>query len=331
MSNVVSNEQMNMLLEEIKRMERSEKKDKSVKTYDFFMPNRFSKERIKALANIFENFSRALSMHLSSMFRIGCTAKVEVVKEKRFREFLYAFGDRDLMGVMDLHDNNMIRGMEKIAIRMPNRFCLFAYVKMLGDSGERAYTDNSLIGRSEMECAVLEHFVETLVPYLNTTWKSFYPVEFSYNSLDNHPKISQIINENNTIVDIQFEVMLSKMKQSLNICIPASFLDDVFEYIDKNAVDSEVISSENNEEHIMNSIEDSKLEIRIVLDNIELTLGDVYNLRTGDIIQLDKHKDEDVQLYIGDAVWFSGMLGTSNNNVAVKINDVLRHFNNYEV
>ncbi len=327
MSDVLSNEQINMLLKEIDRMEKSEKKDKSVKVYDFFMPNRFSKERIKILANIFENFSRALSMHLSSIFRVGCTVKVGELREKRFGEFIEAFDDREIMGIIDIRSDSIQKTKEKIVIRMPNKFCLFAYVKMLGDSGDRIYTDKSFIGRSEIECAVLEYFVGGIVPYLNSAWKSFYPTAFEFNSIDNNPKISQVMNENNNIVDIQFELMLSKMKQTLNICVPSGFLDDVFEYIDKNTIETEIVSTESNEENIMSTIEESKLEIRTLLDNIELTLGDVYSLQPGDIIQLDKQKDEDVQMYIGDTVWFTGTLGTSNNNVAVKINDVIRRFN----
>lgn len=328
MSDVLSNEQINLLLKEIDRMEKNEKKDKSVKVYDFFVPNRFSKERIKLLTNIFENFSRAMSMYMSSAFRLGCTVKVGGITEKRFGEFIGGFEEREIMGVVDIHTDDMAYVKEKIAIKMPNKFCLFSYVKLLGDNGDRIYTDKSFIGRSEIECAVLEYFMTNLMPHMSAAWKSFYPVVFEFNAIDNHPKISQIMNENSNIVDIQLELMLSKMKQTLNIGIPSVFLEDVFEYIEKSVSAANIVSSESNEEQIMSSIEESKLEIRTVLDNMELTLGDVYSLQTGDIIQLDKSKDDDVQMYIGDALWFTGTLGTSNNKVAVKINDVIRRFNN---
>jgi flagellar motor switch protein FliM len=327
MSDVLNNEQINLLLKEIDRMEKSEKKDKSVKVYDFFIPNKFSKERLKALANIFENFSRALSMYLSGAFRVGCAVKVGDIREKRFGEFISEFEERELMGVIDINVNNVSLPKEKVTIKLPNKFCLFAYVKLLGDSGDRVYTDNSFVGRSDIECVVLEHFLQNFVPYLNSAWKSVYPVQFELNALDNHPKISQAMSENSNVVDIQLDLMLSKMKQTLNICLPSAFLDDVFEYIDKNTIEPDERSTENNGDQIMSSIAESKLEIRTVLDNIELTLGDVYNLQPGDIIQLDKPRDEAVQMYIGDTVWFTGTLGTSSNHVAVKISDVIKHFN----
>ncbi len=327
MSDVLSNEQINLLLKEIDRMEKNEKKDKSVKIYDFFMPNRFSKERIKVLTNIFENFSRALSMYMSSAFRVGCTVKVGNITEKRFGEFINSFDDRDLMGIMNIQNDDKPYAKEKVTIRMSNKFCLFAYVKMLGDNGDRIYTDNSFIGRSEIECAVLGNFMTNVAPYLGSAWKSFYPALFDYNSLDTHPKISQVMNENDNIVDVQLEIMLSKMKQTLNICLPSTFLDDVFEYIDNNAMVAGAVSTESNEAEIMSNIEESKLEIRTVLDNIELTLGDVYGLQVDDILLLDKSKNEDIEMYIGDTVWFTGTLGTTGNNIAVKINDVIRRFN----
>lgn len=327
MSDVLSNEQLDFLLKEINRMETQEKKEKSVKVYDFFVPNRFSKERIKVLVNVFENFSRAMSMYMSSACRVGCTVRVGSISEKKFGDFINSFDERDIMGVMEIQNDDTDYVNEKLLIRMPNKFCLFAYVKMLGDNGDRVYTEDSFVGRSDIECAVLSYFLSNIAPYMTSAWKNFYPAVCEFDSLDTHPRISQVMNKNDNVVDVQLEIMLSKMKQTLNICLPSDFLDEVYEYIDKNTRESGIISTENNEKQIMSSIEESKLLIRTVLDDIELTLGDVYNLQVDDILLLDKSKDEDVQMYIGDALWFTGALGTSGNNIAVRINDVVKRFN----
>ncbi len=51
-----------------------------------------------------------------------------------------------------------------------------------------------------------------------------------------------------------------------------------------------------------------------------LDLNDIYRLKVGDVIDMNKGKDKDVKLYIGKQPWFTGKMGVYKKNVAVRIN-----------
>ena len=53
-----------------------EEGEKKVKVYDFFRPNRFSKEQIRTIEMIHENFARLLSTFFSAQLRTAVDVKL---------------------------------------------------------------------------------------------------------------------------------------------------------------------------------------------------------------------------------------------------------------
>lgn len=57
------------------------------------------------------------------------------------------------------------------------------------------------------------------------------------------------------------------------------------------------------------------------LGTVELDLQDIYHLKIGDIIDLNKPKNSSVKLYVGRQPWFTGQMGVYKKNVAVRIEE----------
>ena len=52
---------------------------------------------------------------------------------------------------------------------------------------------------------------------------------------------------------------------------------------------------------------------------MQLNLNDIYRLQVGDIIDLNKVENSNVNLYVGRQPWFTGRMGVSKKNLAVQI------------
>ena len=52
---------------------------------------------------------------------------------------------------------------------------------------------------------------------------------------------------------------------------------------------------------------------------MELELNDIYHLKVGDVIDLNKPKNSSVKLYVGRQPWFIGQMGIYKKNIAVRI------------
>ncbi len=56
------------------------------------------------------------------------------------------------------------------------------------------------------------------------------------------------------------------------------------------------------------------------MGTVFVDLSDIYHLKVGDIIDMNKAKDKDVKLFIGRQAWFTGKMGVYKKNVAIRIN-----------
>lgn len=327
MSEKINQMQFDLLLKEVERMERETSNERVVMDYNFLTPNRFSKEKIRLVGNIYENYVRALSSYMSSLMRTPCTIRVSEVKENRYSDFANSFSSRELMAVVKIKEPDHPNIHDSIRIRLSNKFCLFTYVKLLGDGSDRIYSDTAYIGMSSVEGAIIEYFMKQIIPIMEGSLKGYYNSELQYDRIDANPKLSHDVKVNETVVIVELEISIAKFRDKINICLPGEFLDRFFDYVDINSKEFITEEKGNNRDEILQTIEESSLELYSILDTTKLSLGDIYNLQVGDVIQFDKKKDEDVYIYIGETPWFSGSVGTYNNKTVVKVNKTFKYIN----
>ena len=88
MADVLSQAQIDALLNAVRSGEKdlenqSQEPEKKYQKYNFANPQKFTKDRIKILNGIFENYSRVISSRLNARLRSNCEVAVESVEEQR--------------------------------------------------------------------------------------------------------------------------------------------------------------------------------------------------------------------------------------------------------
>ena len=90
MADVLSQNEIDALLNAINKGEMDvdssaeQKVSGQARSYDFRTANRFSKEQIRTLALVYENFARAFSTYLSGTLRSMCEVSVIGVEELKY-------------------------------------------------------------------------------------------------------------------------------------------------------------------------------------------------------------------------------------------------------
>ncbi len=100
MSEVLSQSQIDALLNAFQSGGNEEKPaepEKKYRKYDFSRPRKFTKDRIKMLNGVFENYTRVLNNRLNALLRINCEIEVESIEEQRYFEFSNAISESDVM------------------------------------------------------------------------------------------------------------------------------------------------------------------------------------------------------------------------------------------
>ena len=106
-----------------------------IKNYDFKSPKKFTKEQIKALDSLHENFSRGLSSYFTSILHNVCEISVSQIEEQRYYEFSNALPENTLMGVIDLRSEDKTVPDTSLLMDISNNLSFMIIDRLLGGAG----------------------------------------------------------------------------------------------------------------------------------------------------------------------------------------------------
>jgi len=329
MAEVLSQSQIDALLSSIgagggaePEVVEEQKEEVAYKNYDFFSPKKYTKERIKLLKSIYENFARIATSQINSLFRVVSTVEVVGVEEQRYYEFTNALYESDVISMvrMKLPDNSK----NPPAIMYISPQIMTAMMdRMLGGDGKTGDVDISYV-YTDIEIALYEKIMKYFVSSTADVWSSHIPVKASLERMDEITAVFQDISVDETVAIIMLKIEMLGMSGIMNVCLPDTLLFNIFSIFDKLKIsgdDEDTTARRNDREEIRARIDSSPLEVKAELANALLSLDDIYNLRVGDVIDLNKPKDSEVSIYVQDHKWFTGVLGVHNKNLAVRLED----------
>ncbi|HCA21646.1 MAG TPA: flagellar motor switch protein FliM, partial [Lachnospiraceae bacterium] len=88
---------------EVTKAAEPEKKEENFNKYDFYSPRKFTKDKIKLLRSIYENYARILTSQVNGVFRVLTDITVIELRESRYYEYVNMFHENDCMTIVDAY------------------------------------------------------------------------------------------------------------------------------------------------------------------------------------------------------------------------------------
>jgi flagellar motor switch protein FliM len=305
--------------------EKSAQGDKKVKEYDFRSPKLFTREQLKLLFGIYENYARIVSSQITATLQTYTLVELLEVEEQKYYEFNNALPDSVLLSIIDFpvlgeddEENFMFLDVAKDI-----GFCTVD--KLLGGVGRPLEEDRDY---TEIEMTILEHFMRTIIALMKNVWFDYIDVTPKLLKLETNSRILQGISPDDNVVIVAMSITVNETQGRMNICIPASTLEMIFKMraaqSKKNGRKENVEMEGQRRRNIMGNIYDTDLEMRGVLGTVMIPARDVIQLEIGDVIQLDKMEDSMVELTVEESIWFRGEMGVHNKKLAIAIKECLK-------
>ena len=300
-------------------------KGKKIKEYDFRSPKLFTREQLKLLYSIYENYARLLSSHITGILQTYSLIEIIEVEEQQYYEFNNALPDSVLIGTIDLlaDENNDEENL--VMLDMSKDICFCSIDKLLGGLGKPLEADREF---TEIELGILDHLMKGIVNLMKNVWFDYLEVSPKLIKLETNARILQGIGADENVVIVVMNIMVNETQGKLNLCIPAVTLDSIFKM--KNAQSKkkerreDQLSEAQRRADILKQISQSDLEVTGILGTIEVTSRDLVDLEVGDIIKLNKPENSMVELAVGETVWFRGEMGLHNKKKAIAIRESVK-------
>ena len=291
---------------------------KGVKVYDFARPSKFSKEQLRTLEIIFENYARLVSTYLSGHLRTLVSAEVMNAEAVTYSEFSNALINPVILAVADFRP---LKG--SILLELSPNMGYTIIDRVLGGSGKGIET---LRDFTDIERVILEKIFIQFVQLLVEPWQNVVELDPMLEKIETNSQVVQIISPNEIIALVTLNIKIGNVAGMMNICIPHLVIESIMDKLNTKFWFSqkEQELGPSYEAYIQRMIEKSRVPVRAVLGKTHITVKEFLELSRTDIIKLDKDVDADLDIYVGNILKFTGTPGEYRNKVAVKINEVIQ-------
>ena len=323
MADVLSQNEIDALLKQLSSGELdvdgiNEESAVKIKDYDFTRPAKFSKEHLRTLEIIFENFGRLVSSNLPAYLRKNVQVDVMNSEAVTYSEFSNALSNPVLLGIVDFAP---LKG--NIIIELASNLGFTIIDRMLGGLGDPLDKPRDF---SEIELSVLERIFTVFVDLLREPWKNVVEIHPRLERIETNCQFAQIISPSEMIAIVTINICIGNVEGLMNICLPFLTLEDIMDKLNTKYWFSTMKNKdeESYQEFIETAINKAQIPMKAVLGKSSISVMDFINLQVGDIIKLDSHVNDELDVFVGNIVKFKALPGSGAENYAVKVTEIIR-------
>jgi len=294
--------------------QQEEQKDIVAKKYDFRRPNKFTKEQIRTLYMIHENYSRITANFLSGYLRSSISMKIASVEQLTYEDFLVSIPSPTLLTIFQMPPLNGSAVME-----FNSNFTLPVIDLLFGGIGRKISRVREL---TEIEISVMRTMNQKMLDNFAFVWRDVIELEPAIESLETNPQFNQIIAPNETVAIITFSVTVAENSGTINLCLPYLTLEPVISSLTAQqwfAGQQFGGNDKEKEKYIENCLGKVKLNLSVNCGETHVSLREFLQLREGDVVLLDKHVGNDLDLTVEGYPKFKVQPGTIRNKLAMQI------------
>ncbi|WP_314586154.1 flagellar motor switch protein FliM [Paenibacillus terrigena] len=299
--------------EELKK----EESQKKIRSYDFKRAVRFSKDHIRSLTRIHENFARYLTTYFSAQLRTFVQISVVQVEQLPYDEFIRSIPK---MTILNIFEAEPLEGRMVLEVH-PN--VAFAMVdRLLGGTG---VAPSKISALTEIETMVMERIFSRAFESLQEAWKTVIDIAPRLEALETNPQFMQIVSPNETIALISLSTKIGDTTGMINLCIPHVVIEPIMPRLSvhhwfvsqkKARVPEEV-------EVLRQRVNKARLPLIAELGNSQISIREFLSLSVGDVITLEKKVEDGLSIRVGEKLKFLGSPGVVKDRVAIQIDEIV--------
>lgn len=296
---------------------RKEDTQKKVRAYDFKRATRFSKDHIRSLTRIHENFARFLTTYFSAQLRTFVQINVVQVEQLPYDEFIRSIPK---MTILNIFEAEPLEGRMVLEVHPNVAFAMLD--RLLGGAGAAPSKIGSL---TEIENIIMEKIFSRALETLQEAWRTVIDIEPRLEALETNPQFMQIVSPNETIALISLSTKIGDTTGMINLCIPHVVIEPI---MSKLSVHHWFVSQKKSRapeefRQLEQRVTKAKLPITAELGSSQISIHEFLNLGVGDVITLGKSVDSGLDIKVGDKLKYIGSPGTVRDKIAVQILEII--------
>jgi len=298
----------------------SEEKAQEIKVYDFANPSKYSKEQLRTFEIIFDNYSRLLTSYLTGYLRTTVQAEVVNSEQIKYNDFTNSLSNPTILGIVDFEP---FKG--SIILELSTNIGYAIIDRILGGPG---YPMTEVRDLSDIEKVLLERVFVQMLKLMPESWENVAQISPKLDKLETNIQFAQVLPPNELTALITIDIKIGGTQGFFNFCIPYVVIEPIAQYIttanwfgskkDKEDEDKELYMQQ-----VEEKLEKANVDVRAIIGQTRISVGDFVNLAEGDIIMLDSFVTSELSIKVGELLKFKAKPGISRGRNAIQITSLV--------
>jgi flagellar motor switch protein FliM len=288
----------------------------AVRNYNMATQERIVRGRMPTLEIINERFARLLRIELFNFLRRTVEVSVGPVRITKYSDFV-----RNLVVPTNLN-LVLMKPLRGTALMVFDPTLVFLAVdNMFGGDG-RFHTRVEGRDFTQTEQRIIQRILNIVFETYSKSWEPVYPVQFEYIRSEMNTQFANIATPNEVIVATTFNVEMGPASGEMHFCFPYSMLEPIRDML-SSPLQGEVLGADKRWIKLMTQqVQAAEIEIVADLAQTKMQLGDVLNMKVGDVIPLNIA--EAIEARVDGVPVMLCKYGMFNGQYALRVEKLLR-------
>lgn len=273
-----------------------------------------SYERLPMLDIIFDRMVRMMSTSLRNFTSDNIEVSLDNITSVRFGDYLNSIPLPAMLAVFRAEE------WDNYGLMTIDSSLIYSIVDVLL-GGRRGTAAMRIEGRpyTTIEQTLVERMISVVLKDMCGAFEPLSPVNFTFDRLETNPRFATIARPPNAAVLVKLRVDMEDRGGRLEALFPYATLEPVRELLLQRFMGEKFGRDTIWETHLATELWRASVDLRAIMDETSMSLGDVMNLEVGQTILFNKTPKDDIILKCGDVPMVSGAIGRAGQHVAVQI------------
>ncbi|MGQ0664510.1 MAG: flagellar motor switch protein FliM [Pseudomonadota bacterium] len=271
-----------------------------------------SYERLPMLEVVYDRLVRMLTTSLRNFTSDNVEVSLDSITSIRFGDYLSAVPLPAMLGVFraEQWDNHGLITVDSALI--------YSIVDVLL-GGRRGTAAMRIEGRpyTTIERNLVERLILVVLADMGASFDPLSKVNFRFERLETNPRFAAIARPANAAILAKFRIDMEDRGGRLELVMPYATLEPVRELLLQMFMGEKFGRDSIWENHLAGELWETDVNIRAILEERVMTLGDILNFKIGTRLMFDATSGSEIELRCGERGMFIGRMGQRANNVAI--------------
>lgn len=271
-------------------------------------------EKLPMIEVVFDRMVRQLSTSLRVFTSDNVDVSLDSMTSLRFDDYLNSIPLPALLVVFRAVE------WENFGLVTVDSALIYTMVDILL-GGRRANKPARVEGRpyTTIEQDLIKRLVDVVLADMSSSFEPLSPATFQYERLETNPRFATITRPANAALLVRLRVDIEERSGIIELLLPHTTLEPIRDLLLQMFMGEKFGQDTVWEKHLGKELRHTDVNIEVVLDEKEITLGDIMRFKVGSTLLLDCVPGDEVQLKCSGVKISTGSVGRVGEQVAVSL------------